>query len=67
MNNHRRLSCEEVRALLDAGVPDERRPDVDAHLADCPDCRAEARVRSLTASLAADPPPRPMMITSARS
>lgn len=57
MKNLRCLSCEEVRALLDAGVPGERCPDVDAHLAACPDCRVEARIRSLAASLAADPPP----------
>ena len=57
MKNLRCLSCEEVRALLDEGVPGERCPDVDAHLAACPDCRAEARIRSLAASLAADPPP----------
>ena len=57
MNNQRSLSCEEVRALLDGGVPADCRAGVDAHLAHCPDCRAEARIRELSASLAEAPPP----------
>lgn len=54
MNNQEKLSCAEVRALMDDGAADGR---VQEHLTHCPDCRLEARVREAAASLCEDVPP----------
>lgn len=49
--------CGEIRELLENGIPEDRRAEVEAHLAVCPDCRAEARIREAAAALYAEVPP----------
>lgn len=54
--------ADDLTALLDGALPEARRAEVEAHLAGCPDCRAErdALARALAALAALPAPPQPV-------
>jgi anti-sigma factor RsiW len=51
---------DDLTALLDGALPGDRSGEVEAHLASCPECRAERdRIARALSALAALPPPPP--------
>jgi hypothetical protein len=51
---------DDLTALLDGALPGDRQGEVEAHLAGCPECRAERdRIARALSAFAALPPPQP--------